>query len=304
MVRLLLKHGANSKARNCHYETPALVAARAGLFALARELEQGELDLTDSDIYGLTHLSHALQYPSGLFYFAQSQPAILNQGNIDTNQLTRAWKYTRPVTSPEGNERPLIFLKALRYTAKDYNTTCPPSIPQSALAIAAMTGNARLLKLLVKTEGLPEVNINEPSGKDDVENVFISACLGGRLEILKFLVRYILSRQDLPLNQTLPGIWYASRHFPEIHSWLLVDRYTEQRRLCNSPFSNPGLEPEAIRSWSGLEHKEVPLTGPYWRFCHETMLEYATRLKSLHDQLKGKVLCWAPDKEHPFVVGE
>ena len=304
MVRLLLKHGANSKSRNCQYETPALLAARAGFFALAQELEQGNLGISDSDICGLTYLAHALRQPSGLVHFAQSQPTILSQDNIDTNQLTRAWKYTKPVASPEVSERPLIFMKALRYAAKDYNTTYPPSVPQSALAIAAMTGNARVLKLLVETEGVPEININEPSGKDDVENVFISACRGGRLEILKFMIRYILSRPGLPFNQTLPGIWHASRHFPEIHSWLLVERYTEQKRLCDSPSLNSGLDAIPFRLWSGLERKEVPLTGPYWRFCHETMLEYATRLRSMHDQLKGKVLCWAPGKEHPFVVGE
>lgn len=79
----------------------------------------------------------------------------------------------------------------------------------------------------------------------------------------------------------------AAQRFPEILSWLLVGRFTDQRRLedsgrneCSSSFS----------VWSGIRQIGVLVQWQWKQGRHETMMDYAHRLHGIRIGLRGTVM--------------
>jgi ankyrin repeat protein len=93
------------------------------------------------------------------------------------------------------------------------------------LYFAAAQGNAKIVALLVKS-GADVDALGGPFGYP-----LVAACLYGRLEAVKMLVRLGASllhdRADIARN-----FGRAASLHKEIIRWLLVDRYTDQRKLC------------------------------------------------------------------------
>ena len=296
MVRLLLEHGANTQRRNCRHQTPVLLAARQENIAAVQELDTDGIPWADTDIFGRNVLEYTLNHSSGLDYVLRSQQLVPNGGLARNSSFGHACKYIAPISRREVDQNPLLFAKLLQRSSIHIYNHYPPSwIPQSTVAVAAMTGNIGLLRQLVKAEESPSVLATKIRFDSSVENPLIAACLGGRLEIVKFLVRFVSSANNEALCDpvTMHHAWSASTHFPEIHSWLLIERYTDQRKIPAATSGDAEKQRE-YRPWSGLEPKELPLKRPLWRFCHESMFKYAVRLRQIEKRLRGHVLTLDP----------
>ena len=262
-------------------------------YHMARELSHGGRKLSACDIWGVSNLQHHLGMTNtNSCLFQRTGGQLFHEFPFEN-----AWSYTRPVCQDVNRKSHLLFEKALQHGYTSHSQMRPPNIPQTPMALAALSGDLKLVGLLLQ-KGWPFHARFEGAGPDDnIDNPLIAACLGGRLNVLRFLIRY-MDTQDIIHDQTLPGLFEASRSFPELQGWLLSRRYTEQVKLCSSAFY-----PDAgFRHWSGLERKYIPLNGPYGRWCTETMLDYAIRLRKMHENLMGKSLCWSDGSPYPYIA--
>ena len=290
IVKTLLAHGANPKRRNSLHQTPALFAAANWSLP---ELNLGTCGagLSDYDIKGHSLLHYALEGSQSLAMVLRNEQGSPPNGS-NTSALENAWQYTVPTTGWTA-EHPRLFVEALQYASPEQLGNICPDLPRTPLAIAALSGDSELVSLLLQKGWSANVTAS------GIENPLIAASTGGRLNMFKFLIRYA-GAKGISYNPTLPGVFHASQYFPEFQTWILSEQYTEQWRLCNIA-STPGAR---YCFWSGLERKEVPLTGHYGRCCQETMLEYAIRLRKMHKELMGRIICWEPGKPHPFLAPE
>lgn len=72
-----------------------------------------------------------------------------------------------------------------------------------------------------------------------------------------------------------------------IRRWLLVDRFTEQRRIDTGPFWG---NDETVRTRAGTATARLKLVGNRAMCYHETMIEYAGRLAWMRKEWRGKVI--------------
>lgn len=70
-----------------------------------------------------------------------------------------------------------------------------------------------------------------------------------------------------------------------VRYWLLVERFTEQRRIAMEP--HWGMENE-VKLWSGTAVVRLKLVGDRARCCYESSLEYAERLADMRKEWRGK----------------
>lgn len=73
----------------------------------------------------------------------------------------------------------------------------------------------------------------------------------------------------------------------EVRRWLLVERFTEQRRIDTRPHWGNG---ERVRPWAGTAIARLKLVGDRAMFYHETLMEYAGRLARMRKEWRGVVI--------------
>ncbi|KAH8882459.1 ankyrin [Thozetella sp. PMI_491] len=121
-----------------------------------------------------------------------------------------------------------------------------------------------------------------------------AACQSGHLGMVKVLVRRgaTLSAPDKRSHSTV----FRAKGYPKILQWLLVDRFTEQRKLKDGDAAaGPGDSP--LKPWSGTTCVEWPLAGDTRRKSWEALQNYLIRLERLRTDLRGKVALTVPRRQ-------
>lgn len=116
-------------------------------------------------------------------------------------------------------------------------------------------------------------------------SALVIACACGHLDAVRVLVRAGAS-----LSYTGPkgrrSVFTLCRS-KRVRDWLLVERFTEQRRIDMRPHWGNGKE---VRPWAGIAMARLKLVGDRAIRYHETLVDYAGRLAKLRKEWQGKVI--------------
>ncbi|GME39292.1 uncharacterized protein K452DRAFT_357690 [Neofusicoccum parvum] len=276
MVSLLLQHGARPNARDNLLATASILAAFRGHLPTLSVLHAAGADLDLRDTVGLNVLVWACKRNAPILAF------VLNKGY-------------RPVPNYFGNwpleAKPTLLRKLLKRTLPAGAVFSAAEQAQSsgcisALHCAAVANKTKMLDVLLEFGADVET-------EDPVEGTpLMIACATGRFAAVEFLVR----RGARAAYESEGVSWSsvkAAEKYPEVVEWLLVGRYTSQKKLERSP--GVETEPSAFRSWSGVRAVEVPLSGKLARSAGKSMLDYYVHLHEFWRDMEGKV--WTADVE-------
>lgn len=320
VLQLLLRHNANLKSKDVNGWTPLMNACVYGeyttfellaahdpplgqtdhigdnLLAISTDTRQdGKLDpsifnfLLDSgvdlhheNVYGLSAAHHILANKSKIHLrlALQRYPMLLHPSRIHWlepkvwNGLGRSSAVMSVVWSLHLLHR---YFGAEQITGA-VNTVGPGGY--SFLWLAASLGSLDEIRLLLSMGS----NMEHEAGEQGTP--LFAACAYRRLEAVKLLVRHGANLQYESREYRRSAVAAAQR-FPEILSWLLVGRFTDQRRLkdslrneCSSSFS----------AWSGIRQVGVLMQLQWKQGRHETMMDYARRLHGIRIELRGTIV--------------
>ncbi|KAL5339392.1 ankyrin repeat-containing domain protein [Aspergillus crustosus] len=125
-------------------------------------------------------------------------------------------------------------------------------------------------------------------GKEAFFTMFPLDC--GELDIVKYIVRagaklaYFNNKQSRYVN-----IFHYTAQYPAMYRWFLVERYTEQRKVCTS---EPGND-DTVRKfepWSCSRKAQVPLVGERKRREDESSLDYLVQLQTIKRSYYGEIV--------------
>lgn len=161
----------------------------------------------------------------------------------------------------------------------------------SLLCYAAMLGRQQIIELLIDFGA----DVNEDGCKFGPP--LMTACKNGHLAAIANLVRHGAEMTYFDGQRTISAVESAGS-FPQIQHWLLVDRFTEQRKISHAS----GESVQAVKGfWAGPQAFRIPLTRQFGRFGGESTLDHACRLSRLRRDFEGEVLSWPASAEHPFI---
>lgn len=322
VLKSLLDCGANVYSRASNYTTPTMCAVLGGQKEALILLENYGVDITQTVRSDHNLLELALRSSSApmLAYLLQKgcqstknttgdfPIAMLWESQIQTMSL--ALNSTMTMVEDADHIEQLgayqlisvgrtSLLKKLLKRLSD-KSHCRVNIgseadysKQTPLYAGVIAGSVDVMTLLVNFGA----DIETESGKRGTP--LMAACAIGRLCAVEYLVRQG-ARETYTNHERSFSALEEARHFPEIRRWLLVDRYTQQRKIENG--SVGGFESDGRGFWAGLKTLEVPLTRQWGRFGAESTLDHLRRLNARKRELEGEVLCWPEGVEHPFVM--
>lgn len=322
VLKSLLACGANVYSRDSQYMTPTMRAVLRGHKEALILLENYGVDITKtvrSDTHLLelalqcssaSMLAYLLQKgcPSTKTFFGNFPIAMLWTSKIQTKSLALNSSMMMVEDADHIDQLgayQLIFTgrtSLLRKLLKrlSHKGHCRINISsqgdrrkETPLCAAAISGNVDVIALLVEFGADIEVESWERG------TPLMAACAVGRLCAVEYLVHQGARETYANHERSFSAIEEA-RQFPEVQRWLLVDRYTQQRKLENG--SVGGLQSDGRGFWAGLKTLEVPLTRQWGRFGNESTLDHVRRLSVRKRELEGEVLCWPEGAEHPFVM--
>lgn len=121
-------------------------------------------------------------------------------------------------------------------------------------------------------------------------SALMAACSSGRLESVKILVRQGAAISYIGTDGIRSAV-HAARNSKVILAWLLVDRFTEQKKL-SSPVEVDAAthSTRGVKSWSGIVKKDLIITGIVERQVHESASSYWFRLMAVKRDWRGKVV--------------
>lgn len=111
------------------------------------------------------------------------------------------------------------------------------------------------------------------------------ACACGLLEVVRLLVQAGASLSYHGQNGHRSVFTFCRSK--DVRRWLLVERFTEQRRIDTRPFWENG---ERVRPWAGTAMARLKLVGDQAMFYDETFIDYAKRLERMRKWWRGKVI--------------
>jgi hypothetical protein len=182
---------------------------------------------------------------------------------------------TRPMTLK------LIFRRLPKdYIAKEIDLNTNRNAKGSPLNQVARCDRIDVMKLLIRYGANLEVEVENQG------TPLIAACLLGRLLAVRYLVRAganLFGTKDGKLCSALQ----AAKEFPSVVEWLLVHRYTEQRKISTRSHENSELE---IRDWSGPRSAGVIITGLYSPEPMGSSKDRVIELARIRRELRGEVV--------------
>jgi ankyrin repeat protein len=244
LVLHLLDKGVDVNA--CDISGPAIAhAAASGLVRMLDLLKGADLSLKNSSGFGLMtlackygHLDFVLSLLNRGLRFDRDFFNSSDYGLLVKNPKPGCAAFALNLRMPVGCDDLLwgwndsgqrTLYRLIRSLTKQQLLTCLSfkngSTKTTPLYFAAAQGNANIVALLVQS-GADVDALGGPFGCS-----LVAACLYGRLEAVKMLVRLGASllhdRANIARN-----IGRAASLHKEIIRWLLVDRYTDQKKLC------------------------------------------------------------------------
>ncbi|OBR05379.1 ankyrin-2 ankyrin [Colletotrichum higginsianum IMI 349063] len=155
--------------------------------------------------------------------------------------------------------------------------------PFSLLCFCAYYGLAEEVKVLVR------MGCDIEFEGSVVGTALMAAAHEGRMGIVKLLVL-----AGARVQYERDGVWQsavaAAVNFPDVLSWLLVGRYSEQAKI-EQPSScwDRDLQ-DVVCPWSGYWKGVFPLEGKYARCWGDSMLLWLSRLEKAKRNCRGKVV--------------
>lgn len=159
-----------------------------------------------------------------------------------------------------------------------------PTDSWSPLCILASIGQTPAMNNILKL--ITDVDFDgSPHG-----SALMAACSSGRLESVKILVRRGAAISYLRENGFRSAV-DAARNDKAILAWLLVDRFTDQRKLADPVESDSAAHSaEDVKPWSGVVRKGLIITDIAQRQVHESARDYWFRLMAVKKDWRGKVV--------------
>lgn len=240
------------------------------------------VDLHQENIEGISAAHHILANKSQvhLRLALQRYPMLLHPSHIHWLD-PKVWYGLTGISRVMSVVRSLYLLH--RYFGPEQTTGALNRVDPggySFLWLAASFGSLDEIRLLLSMGS----NMEHEAGEEGIP--LVAACAYRRLEAVKLLVRHgaRLSYESCGNRRSAVA---AAQRFPEILSWLLVGRFTDQRKLkdsgsdeCSSSFS----------VWSGIRQVGVLMQWQWKQGRHETMMDYARRLHGIRIRLRGTIV--------------
>lgn len=240
------------------------------------------VDLNHENLYGISAAHHTLANKSQVHLplVLQRYPMLLHPSRIHWLD-PKVWNGLGGASADMSVVRSLYLLHCYfggEQVTGAVNTVDPGGY--SFLWLAASLGSLYEMRLLLSMGS----NMGHEAGDDGTR--LVAACAYRRLEAVKLLVRHG-ARLLYESRGNGRSAVAAAQLFPEILSWLLVGRFTDQRRLkdsgrdeCSSSFS----------VWSGIRQVGVLVQWQWKQGRHETMMDYARMLHDIRIGLRGTVV--------------
>ncbi|ETS82874.1 hypothetical protein PFICI_04750 [Pestalotiopsis fici W106-1] len=284
-AKLLVEAGADTSLCNRRGESLLHMAGESGQVCLFRYFLELGLDPYKPDGHGASPLYIAMLSGDMISYAINS--------DFDFHQLAARKQYMRPLLSVVRDTPTTLHLLLRRLTAahvaRALINVWPerhefPSRYSSPLCNAARAGYMESLKLLLEYGADLEF-------EGSVEGTaLMSASRAGNVEIVSHLVR-TGANISYTRNGRVQNALEVGKRFKGVVRWLLVERWTDQRRILpGSCFSVGDVE---VRPWSGITTVALKLHGPGERFGQqrsETKLAFLGRMHTLRTSLRGQVV--------------
>lgn len=312
-AKLLLLHGSALENRNNTGETAVMCASSYGLTEMVCLLDAAGADLMARDFSSWNCLHFAAgnghvdllvwlvncgfqlhtktcQGWSAFHYASFDKKFTSFLLNFDfAFENTDAMTYADPGGNMSWgpawlNEHFNMYLRRLGPERLRALANLEPTDSWSPLCILASIGQTLAMNNILKL-GTDVDFDGSPSG-----SALMLACLSGRLEPVKILVRQGATISYLGKSGIRSAV-DAARNHRTILAWLLVDRFTEQRKLADPVESDSAAHSaEDVKPWSGIVRKELIITGIAQRQVHESARDYWFRLMAVKKDWRGKVV--------------
>lgn len=272
---------------NCASLHLAALAPRAtdGCSILATLTQRGQ-DVHALDCYGWSALHLAAVKPQFTSYLLNTDIRLDDSKGIP-------WVWT---VSPKDSE----FFGFLRLARRKYRPevlepflNLSPSNAWSPLCMAATCDSLSVM------DNLLGIGAQLDSDGCPLGSALMVACEYGRKSSVIFL-----TRRGAALSYSGPSgfrsAYIAAQKFPDILSWLLVDRFTDQAKLPAAATVSDGLGDGDLHdvsyTWRGPIQAELVITGAMERRPRESLREYWARLMRVKKAWRGKVVPQSPGR--------
>lgn len=316
LVKLLLDHGANinQQCLSRGLSTPIMLASLDGNQELVNYLVEAGADWTAVDLSGMSVLHYAAvaQNPEVFASYGEKGASVHLKSRSGVSALHEAmgsgalagWilhvdcrmELTSPV--PWGLVRRTHsawitthfrfyqrrFGRALLQRIANLHPADP--LDWSPLCLMSAEGDTMGMANLIKL-GARLDHEGSPHG-----SALMAACSNRQTEAVKFLVRQGASFSYISSSRRTRGramsCLKAAQGSANITHWLLVGRFTEQKKIAHSPEI---LEPgggDAIKHWAGITKADLVITGHHERQPSESSYQYFVRLQQIRRELRGR----------------
>ncbi|KAK7698592.1 hypothetical protein SLS64_012331 [Diaporthe eres] len=291
-AKLLLSHGAALEPRDEWGSTAVMLASKRGDTELVRLLAEAGADLKAPNFSSWTCLHFAAEYGHlETFVWLVSRGLQLHAKNSNGSSAVQHASVRSAFSSFLLNSGYVLdHIDAITCTIPGNTMNWGPAWLKEHFNIyLRRLGLGRLRQTLAVTNLLrlgADVDFEgSPSG-----SALMAACSSGRLESVKILVRHGAAISYLGEHGIRSAV-DAARNHKVILAWLLVDRFTEQRKLSDpAEAESTAHSAEDLKPWSGVVKKELIITGTAERQVHESARSYWFRLMVVKNDWRGRVV--------------
>lgn len=312
-AKLLLQLGTALELRNHIGQTALLSASQRGLTELIQLLDEAGADMRATDFESWTCL-HSAAHSGHLELFvwlvgrglplhaknSRGQSAV-HYASLRMNfssfllSLGSAFDDNKTITyaSPEAivnmgpawlNEHFDMYLRRLGPERLRAWANLEPADSWSPLCMLASIGRTLAVTNILRLGADVDFE-GSPSG-----SALMAACAAGRLEPVKILIRHGASI-SYPGPNGIRSAVNAARNYQAIVAWLLVDRFTEQRKISGpAEIISSAHTTNIVKGWSGIAEAELIITGTDERQVHESALNYWIRLMAVKKGWRGRIV--------------